>query len=76
MTNSMLLLKVKDVFSNLTCIHNGSITEGNFNLLLYFNNSLDANGDVIVYTTEHRLDGRKCISYEPTVVGMLRFYFV
>jgi hypothetical protein len=45
-------------------------------LLIYFNNSIDANGDNIRYKTERLSDGRKEISYEVMIVGMFIFYYM
>jgi hypothetical protein len=40
---------------------------------MYFFSS-DVNGDDITYKTNQLMDGRKCISYEPTTVGMFKFF--
>ncbi|CAF4496856.1 unnamed protein product, partial [Rotaria sp. Silwood2] len=58
------------------CVHNiskFSFKDPNdkFNIIIH-----DANGDVIGYKTEHLSDGRKCISYEPTVVGLVKIHLL
>ncbi|CAF1097846.1 unnamed protein product [Rotaria sordida] len=36
----------------------------------------DSNGNSIGYKTEHLSNGRKCISYEPTIVGPIKIYIL
>ncbi|CAF1001104.1 unnamed protein product [Rotaria sordida] len=36
----------------------------------------DSNGNSIGYKTEHLSNGRKCISYEPTIVGPVKIYIL